>query len=221
MNRNIVVTGANRGIGLALTRYYLAQSDHVYAVCRKPSKELGALGANVVTGIDVAEPEGVSALVNSLHDIPVDILINNAGVWGKETLGSINYDALQSVFATNAIAPLRVTEALLTNMGSGSKIALITSRMGSIADNGSGRGYDYRMSKAALNMAGKTMAVDLKEEGIAVAVLHPGYVATDMVGGVGDISPEIAAERLAARIEGLNLDNTGTFWHSNGEQLPW
>lgn len=221
MHRNIVITGANRGIGLALVKHYLKQSDKVFAVCRKASAELKTLEARVIETIDVAEPEGVANLVRVLHDIPVDILINNAGVWGKETLGSINYIELQKVLNTNAIAPLRITEALLSNFGSGSKVALITSRMGSVADNTSGRGYDYRMSKAALNMAGKTLAVDLKEEGIAVAILHPGYVATDMVGGVGDITPDVAAERLAARIEGLDLDNTGTFWHSNGEVLPW
>lgn len=221
MNRNIVITGASRGIGLSLTKYYLNQSDTVYATCRKSNAELNAVGARVIESIDVSDPQGIQSLVSALHDIPIDILINNAGIWGKETLGSINYNNLEKVLNTNAIAPLRVTEALLSNMGSGSKLALITSRMGSIADNTSGHGYDYRMSKAALNMAGKTLAVDLKELGIPVAILHPGYVATDMVGGFGDITPDEAAERLARRIEELNISNTGSFWHSNGELLPW
>lgn len=221
MHRNIVITGASRGIGLSLTKYYLNQSDTVYAACRKSNAELNAVGARVIESIDVSDPQGIQSLVSALHDIPIDILINNAGIWGKETLGSINYNNLEKVLNTNAIAPLRVTEALLSNMGSGSKLALITSRMGSIADNTSGHGYDYRMSKAALNMAGKTLAVDLKELGIPVAILHPGYVATDMVGGFGDITPDEAAERLARRIEELNISNTGSFWHSNGELLPW
>lgn len=221
MNRNVVITGANRGIGLALTKHYQNQSDNVFAVCRKPSAELTSLGVNVLAGIDVSTGDAATKLIDIFHDIPIDILINNAGVWGKETLGHIDYNALQRVWNINAVAPLKITEALLSNMGSGSKIALITSRMGSIADNTSGRGYDYRMSKAALNMAGKTLAEDLKEDGIPVAVLHPGYVATDMVGGVGDITPDTAAERLAQRIEELNIGNTGTFWHSNGDVLPW
>jgi len=221
MNRNVVITGANRGIGLALTKHYQNQSDNVFAVCRKPSAELTSLGVNVLAGIDVSTEDAATKLIDIFHDIPIDILINNAGVWGKETLGHIDYNALQRVWNINTVAPLKITEALLSNMGSGSKIALITSRMGSIADNTSGRGYDYRMSKAALNMAGKTLAEDLKEDGIPVAVLHPGYVATDMVGGVGDITPDTAAERLAQRIEELNIGNTGTFWHSNGDVLPW
>lgn len=221
MNRNILITGASRGIGLALATHYKNQSDNVYVTCRQPSNELLDLGVNVIDGIDVSDPESIENLVTRLHDIPLDIVINNAGVWGKECLGSIDYDNLQRVFDTNTIGPLRVTEALLSNMGSGSKVALMTSRMGSIADNTSGRGYDYRLSKAALNMVGKTLAVDLEESGIAVAILHPGYVATDMVGNVGDITPDVAAERLAQRIEELNLGNTGSFWHSNGELLPW
>lgn len=221
MNRNVVITGANRGIGLSLCKHFVSQSDNVYAVCRKSSAELNTLNVSVVEGIDLAEPEAIPTLIKSLQNIPIDILINNAGIWGKEILGRIHYDTLQHVININAIAPLKVTEALLPNMGSGSKIALVTSRMGSIADNSSGRGYDYRMSKAALNMAGKTLAIDLKEEAIAVAILHPGYVATDMVGGVGDITPDVAAGRLAQRIEELNMTNSGTFWHSNGEVLPW
>jgi len=221
MNRNILITGANRGIGLALTKQYLHSGDNVYAVCRSTSPELLDSGAHIIPSVDVSEPQAVPTLVQAMHDKPIDILIHNAGVWGKEMLGKINYDNLQRVFETNTVAPLKLTEALLSNLGSGSKVALVTSRMGSIADNTSGNGYDYRVSKAALNMVGKTLAVDLKEEGIAVAILHPGYVATDMVGNVGDISPQVAAERLVQRIEELNLSNTGSFWHSNGELLPW
>ena len=221
MNRNVVITGANRGIGLALTKHYRNLSDRVYAVCRSTNPELCETGATVIDGIDLLDKDVAPLLKKSFHDIPIDILINNAGVWGKEVLGRIDFAALDLVFRTNTIAPLKITEALLPNMGSGSKVALITSRMGSIEDNTSGKGYDYRISKAALNMIGKTLAIDLKEEGISVALLHPGYVATDMVGGVGDISPNEAAVRLVQRIEELNPDNSGSFWHSNGKLLPW
>lgn len=121
----------------------------------------------------------------------------------------------------NAYAPLRVCETLLTHLKSGSKIANITSRMGSIADNDSGGRYGYRASKAALNAFGKSLAMDLKPKGIAVAQLHPGYVKTRMVNFGGVISPEEAAAGIVARIDALTLDNTGSFWHSNGEELPW
>jgi NAD(P)-dependent dehydrogenase (short-subunit alcohol dehydrogenase family) len=160
-------------------------------------------------------------LKTRLRDLPLDILVNNAGVWGKQRLGAIDYDEMQRLYEVNALAPLRITEAVWGNLGSGSKVVLITSRMGSIEDNSGGSGYDYRMSKAALNMAGKTLAVDLAEEGIAVGIIHPGFVQTDMVGGMGDITAQTAAERISERIKGLNLNNSGSFWHSNGERLPW
>ncbi|HEX7763348.1 MAG TPA: SDR family NAD(P)-dependent oxidoreductase, partial [Cellvibrio sp.] len=151
----------------------------------------------------------------------IDLLINNAGIFLNETLGKIDYDNIQQQFLINAEAPLRVTEALLGNLNTGAKIAFITSRMGSIADNGSGGYYGYRMSKAALNAAAMSLARDLKPRGIAVAILHPGFVQTAMVNFGGDISADESAQRLRQRIEGLTLDNSGTFWHSNGDVLPW
>lgn len=221
MSHNVVITGTNRGIGLAFCKRYLQLGYNVYAVCRKAGPDLPNLNVTVVDGVDVSDPEGIERLRTAMHDIPIDLLINNAGILGKEVLGSIDYEIMEKVFSVNALAPLRVTEALLANMGPGAKIALITSRMGSIEDNTSGRGYDYRMSKAALNMAGKTLAVDLAEEGIPVGIYHPGFVQTDMVGGMGDITPETAADRISERIKELNLNNSGSFWHSNGELLPW
>lgn len=148
-------------------------------------------------------------------------MINNAGLLQDEKLGEIDYDSIRDQFEINTLAPLMVTEALLPNMSEGSKVALITSRMGSIADNESGGRYGYRASKAALNAFGKSLSLDLKDDGIAVALLHPGYVQTRMVNFGGHITPEEAAEGLLARIDELNLENTGGFWHSNGEQLPW
>lgn len=124
-------------------------------------------------------------------------------------------------FEVNAVGPLRITEALLDNMKTGSKIGMITSRMGSMSDNTSGGHYGYRMSKAALNAAGVSLARDLNRRGIAVAMLHPGFVQTRMVEFNGDIGPEVAAERLAKRLAELNLTNSGTFWHSKGDVLPW
>lgn len=221
MSANIVVTGANRGIGLAFVNHYIARGDAVYGVCRHSSEELSNSGATVIEGVDVATADGAHHLKDRLTGVKVDVLINNAGILRDESLGDINYETVLEQFSVNAVGPLRVTEALLDNLGTGAKIGLITSRMGSITDNTSGGRYGYRMSKAALNIAGKSLAGDLKSRGISVAILHPGYVQTRMVGYGGDISADVAAQRLIARLDDLNLDNTGTFWHSNGEVLPW
>lgn len=219
--KQVLITGANRGIGLELARHYAGHGWQVIGVCRQSSPELDSVAAKVVQGIDVTQAKSIETLVSAVEGEPIDLLINNAGLLQDEQLGSIDFDSIRSQMEINAYAPLRVTEALLPNMGTGGKIALITSRMGSIADNDSGGRYGYRASKAALNAFGKSLAVDLKPRGIAVALLHPGYVKTRMVNFGGMITPEEAAAGLAARIEGLTLENTGSFWHSNGDALPW
>ncbi len=221
MSRNVVITGANRGIGLAFCKHYLNTGDRVFALCRGEVKALADTGANVIPGIDVTKPESLRVALAQLKPDPIDILINNAGILKSDTFGDLNFENINAQFQVNTIGPLRVTETLLPLLKPGSKVALITSRMGSITDNGSGGYYGYRMSKAALNAAGKSLALDLSPKGIAVAILHPGFVQTDMVDHAGDISADTAAERLAARIEALNADNSGTFWHSNGDILPW
>lgn len=217
----VLITGAARGIGLELCRHYHGRGERVIATCRNASDALAALGVEVIDGIDVAHADAVGRLRDTLAGRRLDILINNAGVLVRDGLGAIDYGAVMHQLTVNAIGPLRVTEALLPNLGRGAKVALITSRMGSMADNGSGGYYGYRMSKAALNAAGVSLARDLAPRGIAVALLHPGFVQTEMVGGAGDITPREAAERLAARIDALELATSGTFWHSNGEILPW
>lgn len=219
--RRVVITGANRGIGLELCKYYIKAGHEVYGACRHASKGLSDSGAQVLEGIDVSTAEGVDALAQALHGKSIDILINNAGILKSQSLGTIDYGDVERQFVVNAIAPLHVTETLLPNLRKGAKVAMITSRMGSIADNTSGGSYGYRMSKAALNAASMSLARDLEPRGIAVAILHPGFVQTDMVGGNGDITPAVSAERLAQRIEELTLKTSGGFWHSNGEQLPW
>jgi NAD(P)-dependent dehydrogenase (short-subunit alcohol dehydrogenase family) len=217
-----VVTGANRGIGLALCALLKRRDCSVLAACRQSSPELDALGVEVVTGVDVAQPEGVQTLVNAVGKRPIELLINNAGilVWG-DALGAIDVDGVRRQFEVNALGPLLVTQALAKRFGKGTKVALITSRMGSIDDNGSGGAYGYRMSKAALNMAGKSLAHDLAAAGVAVAILHPGMVKTEMVGGHGQVEPEQAAKGLLARLDELTLETSGGFWHANGERLPW
>lgn len=219
--KHVVITGANRGIGLELARCYQAKGWTVTGVCRTSSDELDRTATTVVSGIDVTDPASVELLTVKLSGQPIDLLINNAGLLRDEALGTIDYDSLREQMEVNAYAPLRVCEALLPNMKAGAKIANITSRMGSIADNDSGGRYGYRASKAALNAFGKSLAVDLKKRGIAVAQLHPGYVKTRMVNFGGLISPEESAAGLVERIDRLSVETSGSFWHSNGEELPW
>lgn len=221
MSNTVVITGANRGIGLALVKEYLGRGDTVYALCRTPSEALLQTAAQIVTGIDVTNGALQKQLRAELAGVKVDILINNAGILRDESLGEINYDTVLEQFEVNAMGPLKVTEALAGQLAPGARVALITSRMGSVADNTSGGRYGYRMSKAALNIAGVSLARDLKPAGVAVAILHPGFVQTDMVGHRGDISADEAARRLMTRIDELSMKTTGTFWHSNGEVLPW
>ena len=220
----IVITGASRGIGLELCKYFARQGHEVYAACRVISAALYQLsdsGVIAIEGVDVFRDDGIVNLRSALAGKSIDILVNNAGVLKSDKLGDLAYADIDYQFQVNAVGPLRVTEALTENLKTGSKVAMITSRMGSITDNSSGGYYGYRMSKAALNAAGVNLARDLGSRGIAVALLHPGFVQTDMVGFAGDITPAVAAERLAARIDELTLESSGSFWHANGERLPW
>lgn len=221
MSATALITGANRGIGLALSRALVERGYEIIGVCRQSSAELDAIAKQVIDGIEVTDPQAIRELRNTLQGRSLAMLVNNAGLLEDNVLGEIDYDSLRRMMEINAYAPLRVTEALLDCLGEGSKVGLISSRMGSIGDNDSGGRYGYRASKAALNTIGKSLAMDLKPRGIAVAVLHPGYVQTRMVGFRGLITPEQAARGLADRLEDLSLDNTGTFWHSSGEVLPW
>ncbi len=217
----VLITGANRGIGLALCKNYLQKGVEVIAVCRKLSEELKALSVEIIDSVDVSTQEGIEHLKSQMKGRQIDLLINNAGILRNQSFNHLNYDEMLEQFEVNTLGPIRVVEALFNNLVSGSKIAMITSRMGSVEDNTSGGSYGYRMSKCALNAAGKSMAVDFKSKGIAVALLHPGYVQTEMVNFGGDISSDLSAERLTQRIDELTLENSGSFWHSNGEILPW
>ncbi|TGG95328.1 SDR family oxidoreductase [Natronospirillum operosum] len=221
MSKTALITGANRGIGLALATQLATEGWQVIGVCRQSSDELDATAERVITALDVTRPEDVQRLIDELGATRLDLLINNAGLLEDNVLGEIDYDSLRRMMEINAYAPLRVTEALLDHLNKGAKVGLITSRMGSIADNDSGGRYGYRASKAALNAFGKSLAVDLQPRGIAVALLHPGYVKTRMVNFGGMITPEEAARGILQRLQALTVDNSGTFWHSNGEELPW
>ena len=222
VTQTVLITGANRGIGLEYCRQLQARGERVIAVCRKPSAELDALGVRIEVGVDLTSAAAIEGLVQRLAGLPLDLVILNAGVLESTRLEALEAGSLRRQFEVNALAPLLLTRALLDQLHPGAKLALMTSRMGSIDDNSSGGSYGYRMSKVALNIAGKSLAIDLKPRGIAVAILHPGLVRTRMVNfNPQGISPEQAVQGLLARIDGLNLENSGTFWHANGEVLPW
>jgi NAD(P)-dependent dehydrogenase (short-subunit alcohol dehydrogenase family) len=216
-----LVTGANRGIGLSFAKLLKARGDTVIATCRRSTPELEQLGVEVLEGVDVASDKSTNLLAEKLKGRTLDLLINNAGVLDSGGLNDLDFGSIQRQMETNAYGPLRVTHKLLGSLKSGAKVALITSRMGSIADNTSGGMYGYRMSKAALNAAGKSLALDLKPRGVSVAILHPGYVSTEMTAGHGNVPPDASARDLLQRIDALNLETSGTFWHANGEVLPW
>jgi NAD(P)-dependent dehydrogenase (short-subunit alcohol dehydrogenase family) len=218
--KTVLVTGANQGIGLELCRQFQKRGDVVIAACRRASAELSKLGCRVIEDVEVTDDASVARLVAGLAGQRLDVLVNNAGILSEESLDDLDFERIRRQFEVNALGPLRVTHALLGNLGRGSKVAIITSRMGSIADNGSGSYYGYRMSKAAVNMAGMSLARDLHERGITVLLLHPGMVATGMTGGRGIPAAESAAG-LIARIDSLGLAETGSFHHVNGEPLPW
>ena len=215
-----LVTGANRGIGLELCSQLTGRGHEVIAVCRQSSAELKAFGVRVEDRVDMAAPESIAGLASKLEGVRLDVLINNAGILERNGLDDLDFESIRRQFEINSLGPLRVTRALKNNLEPGSKVIVITSLMGSMTDNTSGNHYGYRMSKAAVNAAAVSLSHDLRPDDIAVAVLHPGKVATEMTGGRGVTTAE-SAQGLLDRIDGLNLDNSGTFWHADGRELPW
>ncbi len=216
----VLVTGSNRGIGLELCRQLAARGDEVIAVCRRSNSDLDALEIRVIDEIDVGDADSVALLKKELGDQTIDVLINNAGILRRERFGEIDYDTMLEQYRVNTLGPLRVTEALRNNLVEGSKVAIVTSRVGSIDDNASGGNYGYRASKAAVNMVGMNLKHEFLPRGIAVALLHPGLVATEMTGKTG-IDPADSARGLIARIDELSLETSGGFWHAEGYTLPW
>lgn len=221
MNQVTVITGANRGIGLELARQINARGDEVIAIVRRSSPELEQLGIRIETGFDVAKDDVVAPLQQRLSDLRIDCLINNAGVLAEEALGRLNWNAIRNQFEVNSLGPLRTVAALRDNLRPGAKVINITSRMGSMGDNTSGGFYGYRMSKAALNAATVSMAIDLRAAGIMVMAVHPGWVRTDMTAHNGAIDPSESATGILEQIDQLTPELNGSFWHANGQPLPW
>ena len=195
-----LVTGANRGIGLAYCQQLHSRGEEVIAVCRQSSSELDALDLRTESGIELSSQDSIDSLARALGDQQLDGVILNAGISQSMGLNNLDPDSIRRQFEVNALAPLLLARTLIPLMPVGSKLVLMTSRMGSIEDNSSGGSYGYRMSKAALNIAGKSLAVDLQSRGIAVAILHPGLVKTRMIRFNPDgISPEESVRGLIAR----------------------
>lgn len=216
----VLVTGAGRGIGFALARQLQGRGDEVIAVSRSATPELLTLGCRVEL-VDVAQEASVVALARRLGMVKLDVLVHNAGAYLDEELGHIDFDSLRQQFEVNTLGPLRVTEALLPRMGEGGKIGIVSSRMGSMTDNTSGGYYGYRASKAAVNAIGVSLARDLAPRGVAVALLHPGYVRTRMTDNQGLIDADESAAGLIERLDELTLERSGGFWHKTGERLDW
>lgn len=219
---NALIIGGNRGIGLELAKQLRARGDDVSVTCRARTDELAAVpGLHVIEGIDVAEPDAPKRVVETVSGRPIDLLILAAGILEPNALDPLDMDSIRRQFEVNALAPIRFASALAARMPSGAKVAILTSRMGSIADNSSGGHYGYRMSKAALNAAGKSLALDLAPRGVSVALLHPGFVRTRMTRASGLIDADESARLLLSRVDALTAATSGTFWHANGEVLPW
>ncbi|MDH5580872.1 MAG: SDR family oxidoreductase [Bdellovibrionales bacterium] len=215
----VLINGTNRGIGLELVKKFLSEGHDVYAACRTASEELKATKAKIFEKIDVTDEYRIETLLSEIPNI--DILINNAGILKSETLENLNFNNITEQFEVNTLGPLKFISTLLPKLTNGSKIGIVSSKMGSVSDNTSGAYYGYRISKCAVNMMAKSLSEDLKSQGIAVLILHPGFVRTDMTGGQGFIDPPESAEGLYKIMIEKSIKETGTFWHTNGENIDW
>ena len=221
----VLITGANRGLGLEFARQYAADGWHVIGTARNPQRadELKALSVEVAT-LDVADPESIDALASSLEGRPIDLLINNAGIFPRvSSIEEIDFDDYSRTLAVNTVGPVRVTRALLPNLRASDMktVVNITSRLGSIALTDNGVFYGYRESKAALNMFTRTLANELKPDGFTCLTVHPGWVQTDMGGENANLTPAESISGMRAVIAERGPEDTGTYWSYSGEEVPW
>ena len=223
--RTILITGANRGIGLELSRQFGEAGWQVIGTARKPDQAdaLRGLGAQVLQ-LDVTDQDSVERLASDLEGRPIDLLINNAGILPRApSISETDFDDVTRALAVNTIGPMRVTRALLPNLrsGAGKTVVNITSGLGSIANNSSGGFYGYRESKAALNMFTRSLANELRRDGFICIVVHPGWVQTDMGGANATLTASESARGIRDVIDKLAPEDTGTFWNYDGTPLPW
>lgn len=217
-----LITGANRGIGLALAQQLAAKGFEIIACVRNSSEELEKIpGVRILKGLEAEDLAAVSDFFNSNKLPKIDWIILNAGIFLETPIENIDVELVDKQIRINAVAPLLMASKLLPYMKEGTKLGLISSSMGSVADNFSGGYYGYRMSKSALNMAGKSLSVDLKNKGVIVTVLHPGYVKTQMNDYMGNVPPESSAAGLIRVLESSTLASSGSFYHFRGDILPW
>jgi NAD(P)-dependent dehydrogenase (short-subunit alcohol dehydrogenase family) len=221
MSQNVIIIGGNRGIGLELVKQYSDKGYNVFATCRIASAELQLQPCNIIENIDVTDDKSVATLPQAVDVDVIDILIHNSGILRSDAYPAISIDNMKTHFDVNALGPLRTVQVLAQKLVNGSKVGIVSSRVGSIEDNSSSNNYAYRVSKTAVNMIGKCLSLDLKEKGIAVALLHPGYVRTEMTANRGIIDTDEAASGMIARMDELSLSTSGMFFHANGEILPW
>jgi len=228
----VLVTGANRGLGLEFARQYAAEGWQVYTSCRSPkgAKDLqhlaGENGGRIrVLKLDVTDTASVAAAAAELKGIAIDLLVNNAGVWGSRSdqFGKLDYEAWAEVLDTNTLGPMRVIEAFVENVAKSrlKKIVTLTSDMGSIEGNASGGSYAYRSSKAAVNMVMKSLAIDLAPRGINCVAVNPGWARTDMGGPRGSLSPAESIAALRSVIAALKPEDSGKYLNYTGKPLPW
>lgn len=225
----VLITGANRGIGLEFTKQYAADGWQVLACCRQPQQasDLQALVNQykniALHTLDVANFAQIDALALQLKTQKIDLLLNNAGVYPDSSLGGIDYNAWAEAFKINSMAPLKMAQAFAQNvaMSTLKKIATLSSKMGSLDDNTSGGSYIYRSSKTAVNMVMKSLALDVKSNGVCVVTLHPGWVQTDMGGPNGLINTQTSVAGLRKVIADLSLSNTGKFIAYDGKEIAW
>ena len=216
----VLITGGERGLGLALARACTDAGHAVAVLCRETGPALDALAPEILSGADVANVASLHRAAAAWGDRGIDILINNAGIMIEDDLERLDIGAVRRQFEVNALGPLNVALAFRKRLRRGGRLANISSLLGSIGDNGSGGDYGYRMSKAAQNMLTANLAIDLAEDGVIVAALHPGIVATGMTGGAGDPADAVARDLLAA-IASLTPEMSGGFYDRNGDALPW
>jgi NAD(P)-dependent dehydrogenase (short-subunit alcohol dehydrogenase family) len=225
MTHTYVITGCNRGLGLELARQLSARGERVVATARDVGDAAALRALEVdVHALDVTDPSSVESFAGAIAAEPIDVLINNAGVGVRsKPFEQVDFDEMERFFAVNTLGAMRVTRALLPGLraGEGKKIINMTSRMGSIGDNGSGGAYAYRASKAALNIVTRSLAIDLLDEGFVCIVLHPGWVRTDMGGRRAPTPPEESAGGMIRVIDGLRRQDSGEFFDYKGERVPW
>lgn len=224
---NVLIIGASRGIGLEWAKQFSNKGANLYATCRQPTDQLRSLkNTQIISDIDVRHDECITQLKRN-KQLPdkIDVCIYNSGIMYPEMLRSLNKtDSILEQFNVNSVGPLRISKALIDTkkLQKGSKYCIMTGIIGSIAEPTPVRGmYGYRMSKCSANMAGHILANDLKNKKIAVGMFHPGYVRTDMTKGSGAMEADEAVEAMMGLVDGLNMENSGSFWHSNGKILPW